>query len=293
MVKEIYKFSIPASIPDNKRQLLEQLIDKLCCIPRVVAVTLGGSYARGTQHDDSDLDLGLYYFEAAPFSVREIKRIGDIFSTEASAVVTDLYEWGRWVNGGAWLETEAGKIDILYRNLDQVERTISDAWRGITQHDYSQQPAYGFYSVVYLAEIKVSIPLYDPNEQIVKLKTQVESYPSELKEKIITESLSNTELTLNLAKKYANAGDVYNTVGCLTRIAANLTQALFALNETYFISDKKAMEVIDTFANIPEDYVQKITQILAQPGATKIQLNQTLKDIEAILEQFTTLVSKQ
>ena len=76
--------------------------------------------------------------------------------------VTGFYEWGAWVNGGAWIHNPVCKVDFLYRNLDQVKRTIDDAKRGILHHDYAQQPAYGFYSVIYLAETQICLPLYDP-----------------------------------------------------------------------------------------------------------------------------------
>jgi hypothetical protein len=49
--------------------------------------------------------------------------------------VTGFYEWVAWVNGGAWIETESSKVDILYRNLDQVRKTIRQAQQGIYQHD--------------------------------------------------------------------------------------------------------------------------------------------------------------
>jgi hypothetical protein len=35
-----------------------------------------------------------------------------------------MYEWGQWVNGGAWIHTPAGKLDLLYRNIDQVKRVL-------------------------------------------------------------------------------------------------------------------------------------------------------------------------
>lgn len=41
-----------------------------------------------------------------------------------------------------------------------------------------------------------------------------------------------------IARGFAAQGDIYNTVGCLTRTATNLTQALFALNRCYYMSDK-------------------------------------------------------
>jgi hypothetical protein len=76
--------------------------------------------------------------------------------------VTGFYVWGAWVNGGGWIHTPSVKVDFLYRNLDQVQRTINEAEQGSIQHDFDQQPAYGFYSVIYLAETKICLPLYDP-----------------------------------------------------------------------------------------------------------------------------------
>jgi predicted nucleotidyltransferase len=40
---------------------MEHLAGRLAAIPGVVAVTLGGSRARGTARADSDWDFGLYY----------------------------------------------------------------------------------------------------------------------------------------------------------------------------------------------------------------------------------------
>ncbi len=80
----------------------------------------------------------------------------------------------------------------------------------------------------------------------------------------------------NPCSQIAAAADVYNTVGCLTRVATNLTQVLFALNETYFMSDKRAMDLIETFPVAPNGYVQTITGLLAHPGETSEQLSQTI-----------------
>ena len=34
------------------------------------------------------------------------------------------YQWDPWVNGGAWIETPVGKLDVLYWNIEQVRRVI-------------------------------------------------------------------------------------------------------------------------------------------------------------------------
>lgn len=245
-------------------------------MPGVVAIVLGGSYASGAQHAASDLDVGLYYHKDTPFAIPTIKQIADGVAVTGGATVTGFYEWGAWVNGGAWIHTPHSKVDFLYRNLDQVQRTLTEAQQGITHHDYGQQPTHGFYSVIYLAETQICLPLYDPEGVIAHLKAQVIHYPPRLKQQIVADSLWSAEFTLLFARDFAAQGDVYNTVGCLTRTVANLTQALFALNERYFLRDKKVMETLATFPLLPPGYVAQINTILASPGSTAAALTETV-----------------
>jgi hypothetical protein len=266
---------LPANLPKEKQELLRQLVHELASVPGVVALVLGGSYASGTQHEGSDIDVGLYYLSEAPFEIPRIKRVAEYVSLQPPTV-TGFYEWGQWVNGGAWIQTRAGKVDFLYRNVRQVEHTIERALQGIVEHDYGQQPTHGFYSLIYLAETDICINLYDPQQRIAQLKQMVKTYPPKLKEKVVADSLWSAEFTLVHASSFARAGDVYNTVGCLARISANLTQALFALNERYFISDKRVMEILTQFETLPEGYTQQIKNILAHPGETVEALVRTV-----------------
>jgi hypothetical protein len=277
------------NIPQPKRLLLEQLVDQLSGVAGMAAIVLGGSYASGTQHTASDLDIGLYYFEAKPFSITDIRGIADEVSVQEPAIVTGFYEWGAWVNGGAWIHTSQGKVDFLYRNLDHIQRTITEAEQGISHHDYDQQPAYGFYSVIYLAETHICIPLYDPEMLIAKLKRRVEVYPPKLKQKVITDSLWAAEFTLHHARGFAAQGDIYNTVGCLTRAASNLTQALFALNERYFIRDKQVLDTVAKFPDLPPGYIQQIKRILACPGSTGPELIKTVNNLELAWQSVASL----
>ena len=146
------------------------MVDELKRVSGIAAAVLGGSYACGTQREDSDLDVAIYYEPERPFAIGEIRQIAATLSRNNDPVVTDFYGWGPWVNGGAWIHTIAGKLDLLYRNLHQVRQTIDEAQRGIVRHDYYQQPVYGFYSVIYLAETEACIPLHDPIGRIADLK---------------------------------------------------------------------------------------------------------------------------
>ena len=285
--------NLPTGIPKEKQIFLEQLVGDLFRVPKVAAIVLGGSYASGMQHSASDLDVGLYYLEAEPFSIEEIRRIATgICRPGLVPTVTGFYEWGPWVNGGAWIETEVGKVDFLYRKLEQVEKTIQDAHQGVVQHDYDQQPTHGFYSVGYLAETQICVPLYDPGRQIAELKKQVEIYPPRLKQKIVSDSLWGAEFTLKFARSFAEKADIYNTVGCLTRVAAHLTQTLFALNESYFLSDKKVMETIALFQIAPKGYIKQLLGLLACPGKTRTDLSQTVAQLEVAWQNVRALAGE-
>ncbi len=137
---------IPQTVPPQKHEVLCNAVDALAALDGVAAVVLGGSYARGTHHANSDLDLGVYYAESSPFSIEEIRSVATRLSSGPPPVVTNFYEWGPWVNGGAWIQTAVGKVDFLYKNLEHVERTIQEAWQGVHQHNYNQQTTFGLYN---------------------------------------------------------------------------------------------------------------------------------------------------
>lgn len=270
------------NMPLPKQQLLNHALALLKDIPGVQAVVLGGSYARGTARPDSDLDIGIYYSETAPFAIADIQQAAAALSGHAHQEVTDFYGWGAWVNGGGWVHTQHGKVDFLYRNLEQVERTILEAQEGITHHDFDQQPAYGFYSIIYLAETKVCLPLYDPQGKIERLKVQVASYPPLLKQKTVSSMLWMAEFSLVNADGYATAGNVYAVVGTLTRTAAFLTQVLFALNETYFMSDKSAVQEMAAFALLPVGYLERLSSVLGQMGQTAAELQESIREMRGL-----------
>lgn len=276
-------------LPPEKQAFLTSVVDRLRTVPGLQAVALGGSYARGMQREGSDLDVAIYYREKEPFQIAAIRNVAIEISSAGVPDVTDFYGWGPWVNGGAWIHTPVGKVDFVYRNLDQVQRTIEAARRGILQHDYDQQPAFGFYSVIYLAETQVCRPLYDPEGHLAGLKEQVAVYPPLLKEKIVSADLWLAEFSLIHAEKYAASGDVYATTGALTRTASYLTQALFAINATYFMNDKTAMQEIAAFPKIPAEYVERLSAILACTGPNAERLATSTRRMHALWSDVVDL----
>lgn len=99
-----------------------RLAQRLAEIPGVVAVTLGGSRATGTSGDESDWDFGLYYRGTIdPDDVRALGWDGQVFGPG---------DWGRIVNGGAWLQVDGQAVDLIYRDLDDVLAWTAAAEQG-------------------------------------------------------------------------------------------------------------------------------------------------------------------
>jgi len=250
------------NLPGAKKKLLDNITGELKLIKEVVAVTLGGSYAVGLATDDSDLDIGIYYSEQAPFDIEKVRFIAEKFAGDENPTVTGFYEWGPWVNGGAWINTANGKVDLLYKNIEQIRETIDNAQKGIYKNDFEQQPPYGFSSIIFLAESYNSLQLYDPAGVIEELKNSVRQYPQKLKQSVIQQSLWSAEFTIWQAQAFSKKEDVYNTVGCLTRTIKNIVSALFAINEIYPMGDKRALQILESSEIKPVDLTSKINDIL-------------------------------
>ncbi|MGN6352497.1 MAG: nucleotidyltransferase domain-containing protein [Parafilimonas sp.] len=249
-------------LPGDKQKLLDKILNEIKLIDGVEAVVLGGSYALNMADDESDLDIGIYYSETSPFDIGKIKRLAEKYAQNEKPTVTGFYEWGPWVNGGAWINTANGKVDLLYKNIDQVRTTIGNAHKGIWENHFEQQPPYGFSSVIFLAETHYCIPLYDPNSDIEKLKESVKKYPLKLKQTVLNDSLWSAEFTIWQAEKFAAKNDVYNTIGCIVRAVKNIVTALFSINEIYPMGDKRAIDILERATIKPDNLNHKINAIL-------------------------------
>jgi hypothetical protein len=191
--------------------------------------------------------------------------------------VTALYEWGPWVNGGAWLTVDGQRVDLLYRNLDQVRRVIADCEAGRIESHYEQQPPFGYFSWTYLGDLHACRPLYDPTGVIAELRGRVRAYPPALRGAIVRGQLWSAEFT------------GVHTVGCLARVTRSLVQVLFAWNEVFFTSDKTALFEIGGLPAQPDDFAARVTLALAQPGATPAELARTVAAVRALTTETAAL----
>jgi len=122
------------------------LTGQLAALPGVLAVALGGSRAQMTNRPDSDWDFAVYYRgEFEPQSLREKRWAGE---------VSEVGGWGGGVmNGGAWLTIDGRRVDVHYRDLDQVEYWCAEAEAGRFQKELLLFYVAGIPTYVVMAEL--------------------------------------------------------------------------------------------------------------------------------------------
>ena len=277
-------------LSSKQHELVTSLSQRLGAIRGVQAVVLGGSYARGRARPESDLDLYLFYSETNPFSIESIRELAGAVNDTPGAVVTSFYGWGPWVNGGAWLTIGGQRVDFVYRSLEHVERVITDAEAGRYELDYAQQPPFGFFSVAYLGEIAVCVPVFDPEARLDVLKRRVANYPEALRQAVVRDYLWAAELGLvAFAPKFAGRAGAYGTAACLTRAVNQMLLALFALNRRYLMDDKTSLAEAAGFERAPRDFEARVQKTLAHVSDTPTELLVAVESIAQLLRETIEL----
>ena len=144
-------------------ELAREVAARVGALDGVVAVALGGSLARGRGDAHSDVDLGIYYDPARPFSIEALRALVTELDDRHAPELVGFGGWGPWINGGAWTRTGGTKLDLLYRDLRLVDRVLDDCAAGRTTCDYQPGHPHGFHSHLYAGEVHHGLPLHDPD----------------------------------------------------------------------------------------------------------------------------------
>jgi predicted nucleotidyltransferase len=268
-------------------KLAEKIAKKVAAIDGVVAVTLGGSHARGAADDASDVDLGVYYRAEKKPAVSALRELARELDDEGKPLaVTDFGDWGPWINGGAWLTVDGKRVDWLYRELGRVVQTIGEVRAGRVTVDYQPGHPHGFHNHMYMAEIALAVPLADSMSVIRGLQQLAGEYPPGLKRGILERHLWEAGFTLETAAKPAKRGDVAYVAGALYRAVAALVQVLFALNGRWFVNEKGSVAATARFERAPKRFAEIVEKTLGKPGPDLVA---SVKAIRALEEQVRAL----
>ncbi len=270
-------------------ELAQPTANQLAAVPGVRAVVLGGSWGGGGDAQ-SDIDLGIYYDPASPPAVDDLRALAaQLDDRRGGGAMTDFGAWGPWLNGGAWLIIRGQRVGWIYRDLARVRQAIDDCAAGRTRIHYQPGHPHGFHTHIYLSEIATCRPLSDPYGRIAALKALALPYPPALRAALIRGSLWEAAFTLETGRASAARGDAMHTVGCLFHCAACLTQALFALNEQYWLNEQGALKRASKFRLRPADFESRIQRVMGHAGIGSAGLTASLEAYAALTEETRSL----
>ena len=189
----------------------------------VVAVTLGGSRSTGGVDEASDWDLGVFYRSA--IDLGPLTELGTVHPPGS---------WGRFMNGGAWLEVDGVEIDVILRDLDVVDEWSSRARRGDYEVDQLLGYLAGFPSYTLLAEVASS--------QVLTGSLDIDTaYPEALAREAASRWGFQRDFTLDYARMHARRGDVFATIGNLARASMEEAHRRMALRQQWVLNEKRLL----------------------------------------------------
>jgi predicted nucleotidyltransferase len=274
--------------------LIPMIVDAVKQVEGVRAIVLGGSRARGTNTPTSDVDLGIYYHPEVPLDLDALSKVATELDDERRAdVITPIGGWGPWINGGGWLRIQSHPVDFLYKDLRQVSAMIEDCLNEKVEVFYQPGHPLGFVSSMYLAEVAVCQPLWDPEEIISELKKKIHPYPDPLQKALIQRFAWEIKFSIDIAKKAVPRSDVTYVSGCCFRSVMCMLQVLFALNKTHWLNEKGAAAFADTFAIKPKRFQSRVHETFRSLDVNPPALQKAIANLEELSKGISELVQGQ
>jgi Nucleotidyltransferase domain len=262
--------------------MFERLVDlaaRLVEVDGVVAVSLGGSRARGTNRPDSDWDLGIYYRGELHVEGLRVAAGQAGFAGE----LTGLGGWGPWVNGGGWFTSGDEHVDFLYRDLDRVVGIVADCGAGRYEIGVQAGHPLGFYSHAYAGEVALCRVLADPAGELTALRAQTANYPAPLGEALVRGAWE-AEFLVNVAGK----GDASYVAGCLFHAVGVLVHAMHGKAGRWLINEKGMVESAARLPGAPEDFAGRVNRLLGAVGTSPAGTRDTLAAALALVTETTS-----
>ena len=243
-------------------QTIANIVNELKKYDFIKGIVLGGSRATGTATANSDIDIGIYYekgkidYDKLNFTAQQLD------DSHRENLICKEGEWGNWVNCGGWLVVNGFHVDFILRDITRVNECIKQTDKGdITMHYQTGHP-HAYLNVMYRGELASCKVFYSKDDNFLKLKEHAECYADSLKRALIDFFSFEAKFSCNLAKSYSQNNDMYYIIGHLFRSISAINQVLFAINQTYCLNEKKAAMQIERLAIHPQNYCNRINQIL-------------------------------
>lgn len=247
--------------------VLQRVTTAMDGIGGITAVVLGGSRARDNYHEESDIDIGLYYEGDTALDLERLTAAAKLLDDEhRSSLIAPPGAWGEWVNGGGWLTVNGRQVDLILRDLNRVEQAVADCTAGkITAHYQTGHP-HAYLNVMYMGELAICQILSKKCVRIEELRNRTRPYPEKLREAVISVFGFEADFSLMLAEKSLGRNDPYYVAGHLFRSVSCMNQVIFSLNGEYCINEKRAVSIANGFPIKPVEYQARAEHIFTEMG---------------------------
>ncbi len=268
-------------------KIADRAAQALIAVPGIEAVALGGSHCTGTAQDMSDVDLGVYYngsFDTG--RMEEVLR--ELDDQKRDGLLNKPGEWGKWINGGAWLTVDGVKTDILFRETGRVSQVIDDCQQGKLTVDFQAGHPFGFVNAIYMGEVKSCIPLCDPQGALGKLKELAQTPSQAYRSAASNWFLWEAGFSFQTGRSSIAKQDVVYASGSLFKGIICLVQALFAANGEILLNEKGALKRLARFDFCPPGFVQAAEAVLE--GLNKDRLRSCFDTMEEQYREVSRII---
>ncbi len=256
---------------------IKPLIDELAPLCRALgegryAISIGGSYGKGTFDRDSDLDLRLFCerrlgppeaFEAA---YAELQQAIDRWAAEGLVV------------DGCWVRT-----------IDEIETQISQYEQGNGEPEDIVWTIWGYHV---LTDVFNQMVIEDPHDVLKGWQRRLSTFPPKHKAALLEKHLTSLRYWRNdyHYQHKVDQGDVVFLAGITSKLVHDILRVLFALNETYYPGDGKNLAYAERFERLPEDFTARVTDILYS-GQAPEALGHQYQALMSLIDDLEAIVS--
>ncbi|HEU5042275.1 MAG TPA: nuclear transport factor 2 family protein [Gemmatimonadales bacterium] len=247
------------------------------------ALGMGGSRAKGSSDEHSDLDLYLFAESLAEQDkiVAALSGVADLGRVEIGGDLETL--WGRNID----FRVNGELVEVTVRSVAHIERIIADCEAGVLRAEpMVWTPGGFFYHHAALADLVSIRPLSDPYGLIARWQERLATYPPALRKAVIARHLPRASFWLeNPHYRSAIARvDVPYTQSIVMNTVHDLIQVLYAVNERYYPGEKRLVAQAASLPERPEDLPEKLAWLVlpAEPPTTELLERQRLTLVDLV-----------
>lgn len=199
------------------------LVEKLAAMPGASAVVLGGSRALGIDDAGSDWDIGLYYRGSIDLTI--LASYGSVHPPGS---------WGRLMNGGAWLQIDGHRVDVLLRDLDTVNFWTQRAEQGDFELDALLGYIAGMPTYTLMAELACC--------RVLQGSIPTVAYPPRLAATAPARWRFCSLFSLAYARTHAERGNIAGALGQIARAIMEESHARLCERSQWVCNEKRLIE---------------------------------------------------